>query len=812
MLTLMNAGKRWLGLLLAALLLWAVAPRQASAAITVTSILVNDGTSATVAPGATITVSVTVTLTSGSRWRSTAFTTSPGSTLSLCSLAPDISVGGTWTRTFTMSAPTAANVFSLNVAAWTNPNCNGVASLTKTLPNAINTNPPVAALNHVRIKHDGIGLTCSPEPITLEACADATCQTKFNGEVKVALGTGAGAWSSNPVSINGGSAAVTLSNSTSGPVTLAGSVTSPSAVTTGAVCYNGSTANACTMTFSTGSCFLDAVEAGKAPNTPIYTKLSTGTFALDVLALKDGAIDTTSRATIAATLVKVDAAGNCSSVSTDAVSPTVSATLTNANAGRAPFTFTPSKAARVVRVRLVSGSLVGCSSDNFAIRPASLALTISNINTAADPSSATAVPVLTAGSSAFTMEAQVSDGYDGAPLINQKRVDAAGLTAGTVAGSFTPANSGSNWKSSGSAFTYSDVGYFKLLPYAVYDESFADIDEAKSPKDCFNDANFGGTGTIANPNTPLGGLLGCYFGSGVESSYFGRYIPARLVLSGTGLTNRSAITTCATESTFTYMGEPMAPAFTLTAQNGTGGTTVNYEGAFARLNLATQLGLGAIDAPAKPFPICGASAVHPCIAAGAITDVFDNGVANLTLPVTVFRGATPVGPFDNFKVGVAPVDSDLVKLASYDVDTSLAGAANHALVGSTKVRYGRMQIDNAYGSELLNLNIKFSAQFWNLSGYATNTLDSCTDPLFKDFDAGLDYLGLSLANMPNANRGPVATLANGAGKMALAKPSPAPAGKGSVTLRSNLDFLPGSGRATFGVYKSGPVIYVRETY
>jgi MSHA biogenesis protein MshQ len=192
--------------------------------------------------------------------------------------------------------------------------------------------------------------------------------------------------------------------------------------------------------------------------------------------------------------------------------------------------------------------------------------------------------------------------------------------------------------------------------------------------------------------------------------------------------------------------------------------------------------------------------------------VFDNGVANLTLPVTVFRGTTPVGPFDNFKVGVAPVDSDLVKLASYDVDTSLAGAANHALVGSTKVRYGRMQIDNAYGSELLNLNIKFSAQFWNLSGYATNTLDSCTDPVFKDFVAA-DYLGgLSLANMPNGSRGAVATFAAGVSKMVLAKPSPAPAIKGSVTVRSNLDFLPGSGRATFGVYKAGPVIYVRETY
>jgi len=305
----------------------------------------------------------------------------------------------------------------------------------------------------------------------------------------------------------------------------------------------------------------------------------------------------------------------------------------------------------------------------------------------------------------------------------------------------------------------------------------------------------------------------------VESSYFGRYIPAKLVLSGTGLTNRSAITTCATEPSFTYMGEAMAQAFTLTAQNGAGNTTTNYQGAFARLNLATQLGLGAIDAPASgtrtPFAVCGAVSAHPCLSAATPVDGFDTGVANLTLPLAVFRGTSPAGPYDNFKVGIAPVDSDLVKLASYDVDTAnvIEGSANHALIGSTLVRYGRMQVDNAYGSELLNLNLKVSAQFWNAAGYATNTLDNCTDPVFKNFVVTDYFGGLNLANMPDARRGAVATLVNGVGKMVLAKPSPAPASKGSVTLRSNLDdYLPGSGRATFGVYKAGPVIYVRETY
>jgi MSHA biogenesis protein MshQ len=46
----------------------------------------------------------------------------------------------------------------------------------------------------------------------------------------------------------------------------------------------------------------------------------------------------------------------------------------------------------------------------------------------------------------------------------------------------------------------------------------------------------------------------------------------------------------------------------------------------------------------------------------------------------------------------------------------------------------------------------------------------------------------------------------------LTKPSPTPAGKGAVNVNSLIPYLPGIGRATFGVYKGGPVIYRRELH
>ncbi|UUZ49142.1 hypothetical protein LP420_01375 [Massilia sp. B-10] len=125
-----------------------------------------------------------------------------------------------------------------------------------------------------------------------------------------------------------------------------------------------------------------------------------------------------------------------------------------------------------------------------------------------------------------------------------------------------------------------------------------------------------------------------------------------------------------------------------------------------------------------------------------------------------------------------------------------AGVANHGLLGSTVVRYGRMNIDNAYGSELLNLSMKLSAQYWNGLGWVTNDLDSCTPLLAANFtvtgQSGAP--GITSTNMSMTNLSAVSNLAAGAGKVVLSKPVPAPTVKGSAKLNSTLPYLPGSGR------------------
>lgn len=792
----------------------AVLTAPAMASITVTQVLVNGAASANVAPGETMTISVTVVLTGGSRWRSTSFTTNPYSDLAWCYFSPDIRSNGTYTWTFSVDAPTTQGVFGLNVAGWNAPRCNNGAGPTKTIPGAINTGPAVASLNHVRLTHDGSALTCAKETISLKACANAACTSLFTGNVTASLGN-VGTWSANPVTFSGGNGSVTLSNTSAGTVALSGNVSSPAATSTALQCYRGSTAGDCALVFSNGACGLDAVETGKANNTPIFTKrIGGGTITLDVLALNSGVLNTSASATVNATLVAASGTG----CSTTAVSDTIQFTYTGANAGRRTLTFTPTTAARDVRVRMTSGSLIQCSSDNFAIRPSTL--TVAASAAGADPagSSAAATPVLKAGTTPFTFSSTTAAGYNGTLYVNSDMADTLQGNAGTVVGVGVVAPA---LTTVANQLTYSEAGYFRLLPYGIYDNGeFASVDANKGPAECFSDADLGTDVAPSDPNVAdANGKLGCYFGNTAPSSYVGRFIPDHFTLGSGTIVHRSAIAACSA-ATFSYLGEQMRPTFTLTARNASGDTTLNYAGAFARLNLPTQLGLGVINDPPAPaartpFPACTSTPAHPCHMPGMAAGTFVAGeAANVVAPLTLYRSAAAVGPYDALKVGVAPVDADGVKLGTYTLDTVnvSAGAANHGLVDAGIARYGRLYLANGYGSELLSLTLMASAQYWNGSAYVLNTLDSCTPMLVTDFSMDGYSGGISAANMTMAKVSSGGPLQAGVGKIVLAKPSPAPASKGSAVLRASYPYLPGAGRATFGVYKSGPVIHVRETY
>ena len=153
---------------------------------------------------------------------------------------------------------------------------------------------------------------------------------------------------------------------------------------------------------------------------------------------------------------------------------------------------------------------------------------------------------------------------------------------------------------------------------------------------------------------------------------------------------------------------------------------------------------------------------------------------------------------------------------------------------NVRLRYGRLRMQNAYGSELLDLPVPFEAQYWTGAYYATNTWDSCTvlpmsSLVMSNFTGSL--LPCNTQITPTGNQ----TLSGGkiSGGLKLTKPG---AGRsGSVDLAFNVSNTPAGntclsptssaataanlpwfgpnigGRATFGIYRT-PLIYLRENY
>lgn len=222
------------------------------------------------------------------------------------------------------------------------------------------------------------------------------------------------------------------------------------------------------------------------------------------------------------------------------------------------------------------------------------------------------------------------------------------------------------------------------------------------------------------------------------------------------------------------------------------------------------------------------------------------------------RAASPDGPFAALRVGIAPLDSDSVTLRTTDMDMDVVPPAgnDHQLIGSsTDIRFGRMRLQNAIGSALLDLPMSLTTQYYNGSGFVTNTADNCTTLLASDirfaFVAGTSLVACQTATNPAGNiyfnGGLASASAPPASVVAPKLVKPGAANNGAVDLTVNLNGASGNrctavggpglsatnaakpwlqgnwatttydgnpqGRFTFGTYKAAEeFIYLRENY
>jgi len=265
----------------------------------------------------------------------------------------------------------------------------------------------------------------------------------------------------------------------------------------------------------------------------------------------------------------------------------------------------------------------------------------------------------------------------------------------------------------------------------------------------------------------------------------GRFIPDHFALSGGTLTNRAAAA-CAPASSFSYLGEGVRLQYTLTAQNAANAATQNYSTASGYAKLAAVpagMGFGAVDGTTN------LTSRLDLANSGALS--WSAGAASVDYTLAVNRASpdNPDGPFAAAKIGIAPQDADGVGLAAsaFDMDVDGIGGNDHQQVGtSTQLRFGRLRMQNALGPAASPLPVPLTAEYWNGSAFATNTLDSCTRIprsaiVLDGYEGALAPGGGNCKTF--VQQSPVAFSA-GAGALTLAPP--AGGASGSLRLTPNL--------------------------
>jgi uncharacterized repeat protein (TIGR01451 family) len=309
----------------------------------------------------------------------------------------------------------------------------------------------------------------------------------------------------------------------------------------------------------------------------------------------------------------------------------------------------------------------------------------------------------------------------------------------------------------------------------------------------------GGTGTVSNAYyTEVGSFR--LVGTGAAGTAVQDYLGApgvnvpTLVFAANGMQNDivgrfiphhfdTEVTQGCAAGGFTYSGQPFQ--VTVIANRQGGGTTLNYGYAqgFARKTILSNGGA-----------VTGFGSTNVVEPADFIAGIGTNDHIAFTFPTPLTAPAT---------IALRAVDDDTPAVSS-------VGGTE----GTTLIRSGRLLIDNTYGSELLDLPVNLSTQFWDGTRWVLNGSDSCTQ--LATLDLSLEYPlngSLTNVNMDASHIVANGTFASGKGGVRLTKPASPQTlgGRGFVTLRSNLDYLQGSGRETFGIYKSR-FIYLRERY
>jgi hypothetical protein len=354
-------------------------------------------------------------------------------------------------------------------------------------------------------------------------------------------------------------------------------------------------------------------------------------------------------------------------------------------------------------------------------------------------------------------------------------------TQATLTGDFQPMAKGVRL---GTNFVWDDVGVLDIVPSLL-------------PNDYLD------TGPVTLTRQKVGRFYPAYFQTTTEANF--ACLPAMVCPQG--------IPGAA------YSREPFK--VNIAAFSARDSLLANYKGDLARdITLTAAEGPGGADKTPGAGTLSGY--LLPAGAAGAAL-VLEKVAYQLPLPFDAALPRAAWGAPTTIYLrasAIEPVVAKDDKTASVTV-SSKREAVQPSVEGGMRIVNGRLQLSNAFGSELLRLPVPMNAQYWTGSAWANNSGDnkskveffieysSCAKKLVLAGRTGFDNCNPDLLKVQSA----AALLKDGAGKLWLGAPGAGNMGSVGLKIRDSFPlWLPSTrARAVFGAYKS-PLIYVREVY
>lgn len=595
------------------------------------------------------------------------------------------------------------------------------------------TRPCAVTYDHLRIEHDGSGLTCEPENITVRACLNASCSSEYTGNVTVTL-TPSGWTGGDAKTISGGSGSFTLPRTTSGTITLGASATSPSP-SNGIQCLN--TAN------STADCNLTFHNTGFIYSIPTQTSCTTS----NNITMSAVRLDDTTQACVP-TFVSQTRNITFSLNYAIPASGTKDLTLTyNASAytpinnvtsqivpvtfdsnGQANFTVTYPDAGQISLNSQYTGSagtgdagLVMSGTASFLNKPYKL-LVFSDDGNADCASASSSCSAFTQAGNVFNLKIRGACSDD----------------------SVTP-----NFQLSNLSLTHQNVA--PAISQGTMAVSNFDMLAADNGEHTITNQSVSEVGAFTfTAGLPVGGYFGETIGDASlnTSGIIGRFYPDHFCAGAAVLFNRTDPNSAAAcTDTFSYLDEEFAINLPVTAQNfasgcGAGGLTVNYSGTWAKFNSPFNEDT---TAPAEPGKWNFAAANNPTttplnlnarlgINGASSSGSFNNGQATINVVLNINRaGSAPLynaeTPLTNTHIGFNPVDTDNVRIDSTNL---VIGGDNYRDIGTTALFFGRLYAENAFGSHQPDTPLDMFARTEYCSAISGN---SCIQWLSKTDDS-----------------------------------------------------------------------------